>query len=59
MSLKKEIILMADAHLKNVESIIKDLEKQKETISHEINRLRDYLELGTNNIEMFSQEKDL
>lgn len=56
MSLKNEIIAMAQAHMKNVVDAIVDLEKKRESISQEINKLQDYLKLGTNSIEQFSQE---
>jgi prefoldin subunit 5 len=56
MSLKNEIIAMAQAHMKNVVDAIVDLEKKRDSISQEINKLQDYLKLGTNSIEQFSQE---
>jgi hypothetical protein len=56
MSLKNEIIAMAQAHMKNVVDAIVDLEKKRDSISQEINKLEEYLKLGTNSIEQFSQE---
>lgn len=59
MSLKTEVILLAQAHLRNVESLISDLEKKSADIAQEINKLQDYLKLGANNIEKFSQEENV
>lgn len=56
MSLKNEILLLAQAHLKNVESLLADLEKQRENISQEILKLENYLKLGAENIQKFSEE---
>jgi|688.fasta_scaffold03072_37 hypothetical protein len=56
MSLKNEIILLAQAHLKNVEGLLSDLNKQKDNISQEIFKLENYLQLGAENIQKFSEE---
>ena len=58
MSLKNEIILMAQAHLKNVEGLLVDLDKQRTSINNEIVKLENYLKLGAENIQKFSEEKD-
>ena len=58
MSLKNEIILLAQAHLKNVQDLIVNLEKQRDDVSQEINKLQNYLLLGAENIKKFSEEKD-
>lgn len=59
MSLKNEIILLAQAHLKNVQDLIVDLEKQRDSVSQEINKLQNYLLLNAENIKKFSEEKDI
>jgi len=56
MSLKNDVILMAEAHLKNVQSLIVDLEKQKSSIDQEIEKLQAYLSLGSQNVNRFAEE---
>lgn len=49
------VMMMAEAHLKSVQSAINDLEKQKQNINQEINRLNEYLKNGVDNLQKFSQ----
>jgi hypothetical protein len=51
----KMVMLMADAHLQNIQSIINDLEKQKENLTQEINKLNEYLRNGIDNLKNFNQ----
>jgi Na+/phosphate symporter len=46
---------MVKAHLENVKSLINDLEKQKLSIMNEIDRLRDYLEKGNNELTLYEK----
>lgn len=52
----KAIMLMADAHLQNVQGIINDLEKQKDNLNQEINKLNEYLKNGIDNLRKFNQD---
>ena len=57
MSLKNDIVLMAEAHLRNIQNLIVDLEKQKNTIDQEINKLQTYLGTGSQSIKKFVEEE--
>lgn len=46
---------MVKAHLENVNTVINDLEKQKLTIQNEIDRMRGYLEMGTNELTLYEK----
>lgn len=50
------IMLMADAHLQNIQGIINDLEKQKDNLNQEINKLNEYLKNGIDNLKKFNQD---
>lgn len=51
-----QVLLMAQAHLQNVQSVISDLVKQKESIEQEINKLSEYLKAGAETIEKFNSK---
>lgn len=51
-----QVLLMAQAHLQNVQSVISDLVKQKESIEQEINKLSEYLKVGAETIDKFNSQ---